>query len=92
MRADSLEMTAALERHLNLRPIWTQVSLQQQVLEVPPADLELQLRKLCYQFKEGADLLHSAETLCCCPLLTCWHFCCHHSAVPAAITFPGDTV
>ncbi|DBB15080.1 hypothetical protein WJX82_003450 [Trebouxia sp. C0006] len=50
---DSLEMTAALERHLNLRPIWTQVSLHQQVLEVPQADLELQLQKLCYQFKEG---------------------------------------
>jgi len=60
--ADTLEMTAALERHLNLRPIWTQVSLHQQMLEVPQADLELQLQKLCYQFKEGADLLHSAET------------------------------
>ncbi|DBA84225.1 TPA: hypothetical protein ACH3X2_006290, partial [Trebouxia sp. C0005] len=49
---DSL-MTAALERHLSLRPIWTQFSLHQQVLEVPQAILELQLQKLCYQFKEG---------------------------------------
>ena len=68
--ADTLEITAVLERHLNLRPIWIQVCLHQQMLEVPQADLELQLQKLCYQFKEGADLLYSAETyaaaLCSC--------------------------
>ncbi len=54
---------AALQRHLNLRPIWTQVSLHQQMLEVPQADLELQLQKLCYQFKEGADLLQKFALL-----------------------------
>lgn len=55
-------MMEVLQRHLNLRPICTQVSLHQHVLELPQADLELQLQKLCYQFKEGADLLLSAET------------------------------
>ena len=61
MLADNLEITAALERHLSLRPIWIQVSLHQQMLELAQADLEPQLQKLCYQFKEGADLLQSAE-------------------------------
>ncbi len=43
-----------LETHLNARPIWTQLALAHQLPHIAQADLQLQLQKQCYQFKEGA--------------------------------------
>ena len=48
-----VNLITALQAQLSLRPIWTQASLMQQALETPQAEVEVQLQKLCYQFKEG---------------------------------------
>lgn len=56
-----VNLVTALQTHLSLRPIWTQAFMTQQTPETPQADLELQLQKLCYQFKEGMTSSHSLQ-------------------------------
>lgn len=51
----------ALQAHLQARPVWTQPSLNQQLPEVAQPDLESQLQKLCYQFRDGTAFRANAD-------------------------------